>query len=619
MAYTLVPVPHGGDNETPDPGVPESSQAYTLVPIPHAGGGEELAGFKLDDLADVNAPNPGDNDHIYWDETAGEWVNGPVPYPVTSVHARVGDVVALQPDYAAFYADINHNHAGVYSPVGHGHTVFGLSSDGFVPGPASTPGTTFLRDDGTWAIPPGGGGGAVDSVFGRTGAVVALQADYAAFYADISHVGATGAAHGTFALNIDGFVPGPAAVPGTTFLRDDGTWAIPPGGGTGAVDSVFGRTGDVVALQPDYAAFYADINHNHDGDYAPLSHVGAGGFEHPDATGAVSGFLSGADKTKLDGITVGAEPNLVDSVFARTGDVVATASDYDAIQIDNTPAGNITATEVQGALNELDTIKMDTAIYDPAGDGLVDYAAATVVPVRKGSAGTIPKGAPVYVSGWNTGQGLLEVEAADAASFATMPALGLAADDVTQGNTDYVLRAGDLQGVDTSAWAVDTLLYVAAGGGLTDTPPVVAGEVPQIVAIVRRSHASNGDVSVFPGAFVFAGQDTMGYVPNPGTETGAYLRDDGTWAIPPGGGGGLVARRAQDISPGFDGVKVQFNLIEETTLNPLSPASAMELRVALGYVPLAPEVDYTVTGSDIVFTLAPYATDECHITYNDTS
>ncbi len=51
----------------------------------------------------------------------------------------------------------------------------------------------------------------------------------------------------------------------------------------------------------------------------------------------------------------------VDSVFGRTGAVVAAASDYDAVQIDNTPAGAISATEVQAAINELDTEKVAKA------------------------------------------------------------------------------------------------------------------------------------------------------------------------------------------------------------------------------------------------------------------
>lgn len=48
----------------------------------------------------------------------------------------------------------------------------------------------------------------------------------------------------------------------------------------------------------------------------------------------------------------------VSSVFSRTGDVVAASGDYDAVFVTNTPAGGIAATEVQSAINELDTEKV---------------------------------------------------------------------------------------------------------------------------------------------------------------------------------------------------------------------------------------------------------------------
>lgn len=44
-------------------------------------------------------------------------------------------------------------------------------------------------------------------------------------------------------------------------------------------------------------------------DAAPLSHVGAGGAAHAAATTGAAGFLSAADKTKLDGIASGATAN----------------------------------------------------------------------------------------------------------------------------------------------------------------------------------------------------------------------------------------------------------------------------------------------------------------------
>jgi len=54
----------------------------------------------------------------------------------------------------------------------------------------------------------------------------------------------------------------------------------------------------------------------------------------PAATGAVNGYMSAADKSKLDNIEASADVNDVDSVFGRTGAVVAVANDYNIDEID---------------------------------------------------------------------------------------------------------------------------------------------------------------------------------------------------------------------------------------------------------------------------------------------
>lgn len=53
----------------------------------------------------------------------------------------------------------------------------------------------------------------------------------------------------------------------------------------------------------------------------------------------------------------GGAPGTVDSFNGRTGVVVSQSGDYTASQITNVPAGNISATDVQAALNELDSEK----------------------------------------------------------------------------------------------------------------------------------------------------------------------------------------------------------------------------------------------------------------------
>jgi hypothetical protein len=142
--------------------------------------------------------------------------------------------------------------------------------------PASGGGSTnFLRADGTWAAPPGN----VTSIFGRSGVVVAAANDYSfsqlsgqatlAQLPSIANSTVLGNVSGSSAVPValtatqlttlinafSSSLPGaaPASGGGTTnYLRADGSWAAPPGTG-GAVSSVFGRTGAVVAVTGDYA------------------------------------------------------------------------------------------------------------------------------------------------------------------------------------------------------------------------------------------------------------------------------------------------------------------------------------------------------------------------------
>lgn len=114
---------------------------------------------------------------------------------------------------------------------------------------------------------------------------------------------------------------------------------------------------------------------------------------------------------------------------------------------------------------------------------------------RKGSVGTITRGTPVRVTGYNIGGGFLEVEAADAASAATMPAIGLAEDDITNGADGYVVVVGNLTDFDTSSYSVTDQLYVASGGGLTVTPPTGTAE-RQKIGQVLRSNVATGEILV---------------------------------------------------------------------------------------------------------------------------
>lgn len=66
------------------------------------------------------------------------------------------------------------------------------------------------------------------------------------------------------------------------------------------------------------------------------------------ATSGQNGYMSAADKSKLDNIASGAQVNTVTSVFGRTGAITAQTNDYNITQIDgvtistNPPSGGAT-------------------------------------------------------------------------------------------------------------------------------------------------------------------------------------------------------------------------------------------------------------------------------------
>jgi hypothetical protein len=73
----------------------------------------------------------------------------------------------------------------------------------------------------------------------------------------------------------------------------------------------------------------------------------------------------------------------VDSVFGRTGDVVAEDGDYTAAQITNVPAGTISAITVQAAITELDSEKFASADFNSTFD--TQFATKSTTDLLEGS------------------------------------------------------------------------------------------------------------------------------------------------------------------------------------------------------------------------------------------
>lgn len=211
-------------------------------------------------------------------------------------------------------------------------------------------GVTYARKDGVW-VPVDALVSGVSSVNGQSGVVVLTAADVGA---DLAGTAATAAAaavaahtaladpHPQYLTPTEANVAYERVLTAGTNVTIDRTNPSAPvinvsgGGGGGAVDSVNGQAGVVVLDAADVgadvagAATAAVAAHTALSDphpqyltpaeaasaYAPLAHVGSGGAAHANAIAAgAAGFMTGTDKTKLDGIAVGATQNSADATL----------------------------------------------------------------------------------------------------------------------------------------------------------------------------------------------------------------------------------------------------------------------------------------------------------------
>ena len=115
---------------------------------------------------------------------------------------------------------------------------------------------------------------------------------------------------------------------------------------------------------------------------------------------------------------------------------------------------------------------------------------------NSGSAITI--GTPVYISGSDAASGLPTIALANASSTATMPADGIVAITINNGNTGQIVQQGVVGPFNTSSYTTGSQLYVAVGGGLTATNPTPIN-VSQLVGTVISSSTTNGYINVIVG------------------------------------------------------------------------------------------------------------------------
>jgi hypothetical protein len=220
--------------------------------------------------------------------------------------------------------------------------------------------------------------GAIDSVFGRTGVVVAVAGDYDALKITFDPTNVTG----MDATNVQTAIEQLGSIVKETasdllFMGllgfDDADPTAPAAGGpshyyifnTAGTRTVGDATGKVIAVG-DWLAYHRPTSKWVHLDYSARQVTAAGTTYDPGVAARANTYLTatdvqaaldqadvalGAANTRIDNLELA--PGGVSSFKTRTGAVVPVAGDYTATMTTFTPVPGITATEVQGAIAAL--------------------------------------------------------------------------------------------------------------------------------------------------------------------------------------------------------------------------------------------------------------------------
>ena len=149
------------------------------------------------------------------------------------------------------------------------------------------------------------------------------------------------------------------------------------------------------------------------------------------------------------------------------------------------------------AWNDLDPIALSSVNEDGSpilGGELNLDNNDLVIDCRNETGSTIAAGTPVYVSGYYSANGKPLIAPADANNTSKMPAFGIlntALDTDTEGTMGVM---GVVSHINTSSFGIGDVIYVASGGGLTNTKPILENNLIQNLGRVLRVDASQGRI-----------------------------------------------------------------------------------------------------------------------------
>lgn len=136
---------------------------------------------------------------------------------------------------------------------------------------------------------------------------------------------------------------------------------------------------------------------------------------------------------------------------------------------------------------------------DTSDDYDTSWAFADRVTIEVRFDEAVSKGDPLYITGYSNGQNRITVAKADAADSAKMPSIGLAKADYSQNDNGQATCIGSLEDVNTQVSPNDfqegDVLYVKAGGGLTNVKPTGTNLIQNVGKVGRRQQ-NNGEIVV---------------------------------------------------------------------------------------------------------------------------
>jgi hypothetical protein len=134
---------------------------------------------------------------------------------------------------------------------------------------------------------------------------------------------------------------------------------------------------------------------------------------------------------------------------------------------------------------------MSVAEYDTQQRSLVDYTESNVLQVINNTGGTLTAGTLVYITGYDSVSGKIEIIAADPVLF---PAIGMLIQDLDDTEEGLIVTKGVVYNLNTSAYSASNTLYLDSSGGFTNTPPTTG--LLQKIGYVMRDNATEGKVMI---------------------------------------------------------------------------------------------------------------------------